>query len=500
MSENNLKDIWDSVISQIEQEYKDSGKETEFRLWFNMKYVEDNNFTVKVSVPSIFMWKSMVSKGYVDIVKKYFKEITAQDIEIESIVSENEPKKENVPLFQNNSINSNNSDNSDISNNSENVLNSNSSNQKTNFDSFNSNISNISNQNVLNSVGSKTNSAEEKYTFENFIAGDGSSSKFAYNVALSVSQNPGTKRNPVLFYGGVGLGKTHLMKAIGNKIKELYPQKKICYIQSESFLNEFTKSIFNKTQDSFKSKYRKLDVLLLDDIHFLQNKPGIQEELFYTFEALKDKKSQMVFTCDRPLKEIEHMTERLVSRLGSGICLNLDFPSYETRKAIIYKNLQNEEKTLPEDIIDYIAKIIETNIRDLESALTKIIGYAEFFDSPITLDIAKEQLQDFYSAPKVGNVSVQNIMKIVASNFQITLEDMKSSKRQQKFVNPRHIALYICHELTEYTYTELGNEFGGRDHSSIMHAVEKVEEKIKTDSNTKQMINLLIKEIKENKN
>lgn len=466
MSENNLKEFWDLAISQIENNYKKEKKENEFNLWFNMDYVEDNNLTIKVSVPSTFMWQSMISKGYVDTLKEYLKKITAQDIEIESVVIEKE---------------------SDKTNNENPVKNE----QKSSTQEKNTS---------QNSSKSKNYVFDEKFTFENFIVGDGSASKFAYNVALSVSQNPGLKKNPVLLYGGVGLGKTHLMKAIGNKVHNLFPEKKICCIQSESFLNEFTQSIFSKTQDSFKSKYRKLDVLLLDDIHFLQNKPGIQDELFYTFEALKEKNSQMVFTCDRPLKEIEHMAERLVSRLGSGICLNLDFPSYETRKAIIYKKLESEEKTLPEEIIDYIAKIIETNIRDLESALTKITGYTEFFDSQITLEIAQEQLKDFYSNPRTGNISVQNIMKTVALNFNITVEEMKSSKRQQKFVNPRHIALYICHELTEYTYTDLGNEFGGRDHSSIMHAVEKVEEKIKTDSNYKQMIDFIIKRIKENKN
>lgn len=466
MSENNLKEFWDLAISQIENNYKKEKKENEFNLWFNMDYVEDNNLTIKVSVPSTFMWQSMISKGYVDTLKKYLKKITAQDIEIESVVIEKE---------------------SDKTNNENPVKNE----QKSSAQEKNTNQTSSKSKNYV---------FDEKFTFENFIVGDGSASKFAYNVALSVSQNPGLKKNPVLLYGGVGLGKTHLMKAIGNKVHSLFPEKKICCIQSESFLNEFTQSIFSKTQDSFKSKYRKLDVLLLDDIHFLQNKPGIQDELFYTFEALKEKNSQMVFTCDRPLKEIEHMAERLVSRLGSGICLNLDFPSYETRKAIIYKKLESEEKSLPEEIIDYIAKIIETNIRDLESALTKITGYTEFFDSQITLEIAQEQLKDFYSNPRTGNISVQNIMKIVALNFNITVEEMKSSKRQQKFVNPRHIALYICHELTEYTYTDLGNEFGGRDHSSIMHAVEKVEEKIKTDSNYKQMIDFIIKRIKENKN
>lgn len=486
MSENNLKEIWDLALSELEQEYKNEGKETEFKLWFNMKYIEDSNLKIKVSVPSAFMWQSMLSKGNVAKVKEKIRKISGQDCEIESVIidepiyNEKEQKSEDEQQV---------------------VIN-----VKKETKPAEPVKENFPKQELFKTTyRPKNSSLDEKMTFENFIPEEGSSSKFAYNVAIDVANNPGVKRNPILLYGGCGLGKTHLMQAIGNRIYEQFGEKKkICYIQSESFLNEFTMSMFTKKPDSFKSKYRKLDVLLLDDIHFLQGKPGIQDELFYTFEELKKNKAQMVFTCDRPLKEIDNMAERLVSRLGSGMCLNMDFPAYETRKAIIYKKLKdvppyNSGAKIPEDVIDYIAKIIETNVRDLEAALLKIVGYAEFFDGEITLDIAKQQLQDFYSGPRVGNISIGNIMKTVAENYGINVDEMKGKKRNKNIVNARHIAIYIAHEITDYTFIELGNEFGGKDHSSIMHAYNKIKEMVKTDPNLKQIVDLLIKEIKENK-
>ena len=207
----------------------------------------------------------------------------------------------------------------------------------------------------------------------------------------------------------------------------------------------------------------------------------------------------MVFTCDRPLREIENLTDRLQSRLGSGMCLDLQPPTFETRKAIILKKLEIEGKKLSEPVIDLIANTVQTNIRDLEGALKKILGYSEFIDTEITPEIAINQLSDYVGNEIKGNISIENIMKVVANNYNISVSDMKSSKRQQKLVIPRHIALYIAYNLTEYTFSDLGYEFGGRDHSSIMHACEKIEKTIKTDPSLKQKIEYLIKEIKEYK-
>lgn len=476
MSDNNLKEVWLFAMDQLKNEYKLQGeeKEKEFTLWFNMNYIEDNIDTIKVSVPNQFMWNSMKSKGNVDKVIEKIKEISGL------------PHIEIIPEIKNEMIFSEKSEEKETENLSEKIK---KEEKKQKYD-----------YEQLDSKEIKNNTLNENFTFDNFITGEGSSSNFAYKVALAVAENPGTKTNPILLYGGVGLGKTHLMQAIGNRIYEKYgTSKKICYIQAESFLNEFTNSLLTKTADKFKNKYRKLDVLLIDDIQFLQGKEGIQQELFYVFEALHKNKAQMVFTCDRPLKEIEKMEERLVSRLGSGMSLDLQPPNFETRKAIIYKKLENEGKTLSDDVVDVISKSVETNIRDLEAALNKIINYSDIFETEITAEIAQQQLQDLYSSPAVGNISIKNIMEVVAKNYQISIADLKSKKRDKKFVHPRHIALYIAKELTEYTFSDLGNEFGGRDHSSIMHACDKVKEQIKTDPIFNQKINILIREIKEYK-
>lgn len=474
MSENNLKEVWNLALNQIEEEYRKTGKELDFKLWFKMTYLEDNIQTIKVSVPSTFMWQQMITKDIVNVVKDKIKNLMGlSDLEIEPIINdsqissseEDEEKIEITPV------------------------------QKEEIPS----VIEKKDSPAPKTKKTKPNNStlDENFTFETFIPGEGSSSKFAYNVSLSVADNPGIKANPVLLYGGVGLGKTHLMQAIGNRILENSDGNlKICYIQAESFLNEFTSSLLNRNSDKFKNKYRNLDVLLLDDIHFLQNKTGIQDELFYTFEALHKKKAQMIFTCDRPLKEIQNMADRLVSRLGSGMCLDLQPPNYETRKAILQKKLEIKKKDLPEEFIDYIARTVETNIRDLESALTKVLGYVEFIDTNITIENVQQLLSNLYSSPAVGNISIENILKVVADNYNITVSDLKGKKRDQKVSTARFIAIYIAREMTEYSFTELGNEFGGRDHSSIMHAYNKINERIQTDSSYMARIKSLMDDVK----
>ena len=339
---------------------------------------------------------------------------------------------------------------------------------------------------------------QEQFTFETFIPGD--NSKFAYNAALTVAKNPGKQYNPILLYGGSGLGKTHLMQAIGNYIYQNTDEKfKICYISAESFTNEFLDSLKTKKTNEFKNKYRNLDILLLDDIHFLQNKEQTQEELFYTFNALNDKKAQMVFTCDRPIREIKNMAARLVSRLANGLCIDLQPPNYETRVAILQKKVELMGKTLDPEIIDYIAKNVETNVRELETALKKVFGYEELCGDKTNLETTKMLLKDILDSNSTENISLDIIQKVIADNYQISISDLKSKKRDKKYVIPRQIAIYISRELTEISYTELGNEFGGKDHSTIMTAYRKVADQIKTDPTMETKIELFIREIKQYK-
>ena len=459
--------------------YKSQNNEDMFKLWFNMNYVEDTIDTITVSVASNFLKQSMQKRGNFDIVLKKLKEITGQDdIKLNIIVKEDVAEKTEK---------------------SEPAVSKNEAFEKTNSDEKASKKSSSA-----ESVEAKKNNfkkhplLQEEYTFDTFIPGD--NSNFAYNASVAVAKKPGKQYNPILLYGGSGLGKTHLMQAIGNYIYNNGGEKlKICYVSAESFTNEFTISIKEGKTNSFKNKYRNLDVLLLDDIHFLQGKESTQEELFYTFNALHEKKAQMVFTCDRPIKEIKNMATRLVSRLSNGLCIDLQPPSYETRVAILQKKIDLMEKNLSQDIIEYIAKNIETNVRDLEAALNKVFGYADLVGKSPDLEITKHLLKDVMDSGSLESVSIDVIQKVIADNYQISVADLKSKKRDKKYVVPRQIAIYIAREITEMAYTDIGNEFGGKDHSTIMSAYNKIAEQIKIDSTLESKIQLYIREIKEYK-
>lgn len=455
--------------------YKSQNKEDEFKLWFNMNYVEDTIDTITVSVASSFLQQTMQKKGNFDIVLKKLKEITGQeDIRLNCIVVKEELSESKKSESLNDEKPSKKSVEPETSSSNSNAA----ENKKANF--------------------KKHQLLQEEYTFDTFIPGD--NSNFAYNASIAVAKNPGKQYNPILLYGGSGLGKTHLMQAIGNYIYNSGGEKlKICYVSAETFTNEFTVSIKEGKTNAFKNKYRNLDVLLLDDIHFLQNKEQTQEELFYTFNALHEKKAQMVFTCDRPIKEIKNMAARLVSRLANGLCIDLQPPSYETRVAILQKKIDLMDKTLSQDIVEYIAKNIETNVRDLEAALNKVFGYADLVEKKPDLEITKHLLKDVMDSGSTESISIDVIQKVIADNYQISVADLKGKKRDKKFVIPRQIAIYVARELTEMAYTDIGNEFGGKDHSTIMSAYNKIAEQIKIDSSLESKIQLYIREIKEYK-
>lgn len=460
------KEAFRYSLEELRKDYIAKNNEDEFKMWFNMDYVEDNIDTLTVSVASPFMQQMMNSKGYFEIVQSKIREITGQsDLKLNCII-----KAKKL------------SDDSNESKNDEKIIE-----KKKNE---------VAEEPVAKSK-KKHPELQEELNFDSFIPGD--NSDYAYKASLAVAKQPGKKYNPILLYGGSGLGKTHLMQAIGNYIYSNGSEKlKICYISAENFANEFTTSLANKNPNSFKNKYRNLDVLLLDDIHFLQNKPGMQDELFYSFEALSQKNAQMVFTCDRPIKEIKNMADRLVSRLSNGLCIDLQPPNYETRYAILQSKLQLKNKSLDPEIIDYIAKNVETNVRDLEAALNKITGYAELIGKNPSLEVAKNQLKDLLSTNSLENISIDIIQKVIADNYQISVSELKGKKKDKKYAFPRQIAIYIARKITEISYTELGNEFG-KDHSTIMHNYEKIENQIKVDPNLESKIQILIREIKEYK-
>ena len=487
MSKQIYRAFWDEALKLIHEEYKNNNKEDEFNLWFKMNYIEDNDTEIKVEVPSEFMWKAMVDRGYVNDIQEKMYELCGQSISLNhttksKIVSSSktvtpEPKKEEEKPQK--------------------------SQKKTKEVFQNSLLSSSDDNEILKSAEQpalqrKHPQLRDDYVFSTFVPGENST--FAYSAALAVARNPGCSYNPILIYGGVGLGKTHLMQSIGNYI---YAEKgdsvKICYVSAENFTNEFTSSIRDGTTEKFKSKYRKLDVLLLDDIHFLQEKEATQEELFHTFEALYNNKAQMVFTCDRPITELKGIEDRLKTRFSRGMSIDLQPPNYETRRAILQKKLALSSKTIPEEIVDYIAKNVLTNVRDLESCLNKLLAYSELINKTLTLQIAQELLRDTFSQPTNGSISIETIQKVVAEHYNISLSDIKSKKKSNKFVIPRQIAIYIARQITEYSFPELGNEFGGRDHTTAMHSYKKIEDAVKTDSSLDTTIQMLIREIKDYK-
>ena len=467
------QEAFEYAMNELHKEYIAKNDEDTFLLWFNLDYVEDTIDTITASVKTEFLSFNMKKNGYITIIQNKIREITGQEnIVLNVIVVKNEinnsPESdddEDIKIFKSQTIET--------------------QNEKTE-------------ENDTNQKKKKHPLLNEDFNFDSFIPGE--NSDYAYKAALAVAQKPGKKYNPILFYGGSGLGKTHLMEAIGNYIYQNNPENlKICYISAENFTNEFTSSITSKKTNDFKNKYRNLDVLLLDDIHFLSGKEATQEELFYTFNALSDKNAQMVFTCDRPIREIQKMANRLVSRLSNGLSIDLQPPNYETRIAILQKKLQLKDKELNPEIIEFIAKNVETNVRELEAALNKVLGYIELFGGSPDLDTVKNQLKDLITANSIENISIDIIQKVIADNYQVSVSDLKSKKRDKKFVIPRQIAIYIAREITEISFMELGNEFGGKDHTTMMHAYEKVKDLIKIDPSLNNKIQLYIREIKEHK-
>jgi len=476
MSEQNYKEIFEEAMNQLHQEYTSCGQESEFILWFNFEYVEDTISEITVSVPSSFMGKQMENKGNFKKVQNKISEISGMEISIKYIVKPKTINNESKPVqFSAVPAESNSS-----TNNSSSVETPKPAVQKTEESSF-----------------KKHSQLRQDYRFETFVPGD--NSMYAYNASLAASKNPGKAYNPILIYGGVGLGKTHLMQAIGNYIYNENEKMKIGYISAENFTNEFTSSIFDKKTEQFKKKYRNLDVLLLDDIHFLQGKEATQEELFHTFESIYNKQGQIVFTCDRPVTELKGITDRLRSRFSRGLNVDLQPPSYENRLAIINKKLEIQGKEIPSDVKEYLAKNCQTNVRDLEASITKLIGYRELVGKELTIPITQDLLRDTFSSPLSGTITVETVQKVVADHFNISISDIKGKKHEKKIAIPRHIAVYISRNLTEYSFPELGNEFGGRDHTTIMHSYEKVEEQIKTDTSLNSTIQQLIREIKDYK-
>ncbi|WP_407398816.1 chromosomal replication initiator protein DnaA [Treponema sp.] len=490
MSSQNFKIFWDEVLNMIQQEYIANKNSIEFEIWYRgIKYIEDSNSELTVSFPSKFMFNTLTDMGHIQNIKNKIKVLCGNDITIKPIY-EDENSKKSALLTANSdtpsSVPINKTDTDDEI-------------KSTGTDENKSVPINL-NYSPVKEV-KKHPQLREDYTFDRFVVGE--NNEFAYSASLAAAKDPGKKFNPLLIYGGTGLGKTHLMQSVGNYIYNNPPEGKeninICYITAENFTNEFTKSLREKTTEAFKSKYRKIDVLLLDDIHFFEKKDSTQDELFYTFEALFQRKSQMIFTCDSHPSKLNDIDERLKSRFNLGTPIDLQPPSYEMRIAILQKKLELKGKTAPAEVIEYVARNIQSNVRELEGNLNKLIGYAELMEKELTIELTKKLLSDSITGNTDESVTIDTILKVVCNYYNITIADIKGTARNPKFAMPRHIAVYLSRKLTDRTFTEIAGELGGRDHTTIMNSNKKIESLLKTDESMIDTLEILTRKIREYK-
>jgi len=451
--------IWKETLIQLQNDLR----EEEFSGWFSdIKYLRADGNNIVVGLPSAFH-RDKVKNHYQNLIDSKIKVISGDDVLIKYEITGKTTEKETVQVK---------------------------SPEKNEGSAANTPV--------------KTTKTKEKreqhpqmrddYTFERFVKGE--NNNFAANAAFAISKNPGKAYNPFLIYGGVGLGKTHLMQAIGNHIHENSDLRVIC-ITSENFLNEYLDGLGQNKMSIFKNKYRHTDVLLIDDIQFFTDKPGVQEELFHTFNALLDAKKQLVFTCDRPISELKKFSDRLISRFELGVKADLQPPRYEERCAILISVANVRGVSISDEVIDLMSKNISSNVRDLIAALNNIIAYTELMGKPITVEIAQRHLKNIFSASRQANLSMDSIIRVVAENFGLTPNDLKGKKKSQNIVSARQLAMYIGREMTEYSTTEIGQDFGGKDHTTVMHSINKIKGKLLTDPALDTTIDNLKRSIKE---
>ncbi len=532
MAEQFYKEFFEEALNQIREEL---GNEKEFRLWYNLNYVGETDDSITVTVQSDVMWKLMNKNGIVEKIQQKINEFTGTEIKLtpapRSAKKEKSREKKSTPVdtsimgvpetefFNGNppppppEVEKKRTRNKGDENRFSRAMSGLQSmiDERSKIEGGNPQ-SNANQEDVDKEYAEFLRQAQkgvyseeeppsqhpqlrEDYTFENFIPDN--NLMLAYNTAKRAAEDPGSNEyNPILFYGGVGLGKTHLMQAIGNEIYARNPKAKICYISAESFTNEFTSSLSNKTTEKFKKKYRNLDVLLLDDIQFLEKKEATQEELFHTFNAIYDRKGQLVFTSDRSLKEIQGFTDRLRTRFGRGLDYDLQLPDFETRCAILMRKINGHGKEIPKDVIEYIAQSIQSNIRDLESCALKVMAYCDLSGQPLSLDVVRDMLKDrIDDKESAGAVTVDAIQQAVSKYFGIKIQDITGKTKTKQFVFPRHIAIYLSRKLLrEYSLKDIGREFGGKDHTTIMNSINKIDAQIKTNPAVAAVVRQLEKE------
>ena len=338
-----------------------------------------------------------------------------------------------------------------------------------------------------------TETSTRRYSFDTFVIGP--SNRFAHAAALSVAETPARSYNPLFVYGGAGLGKTHLLQAIAHYVRENYPTYQVRYISTETLLNEFVDAIRKNTQPEFKRRFREIDVLLVDDIQFMEGKEQLQEEFFYTFNSLHEAQRQIVLSSDRPPDAIATLEDRLRSRFKMGLITDIQPPDFETRLAILRKKGENANTQVPPDVLEFIAANITYNIRELEGALIRVSAYAALNDAKLTVDLAGELLADSIKSTKPRQITAGFIIERTAEMFSLEEEQLKSKSRTRDLVHARQVGMYVCRELTDLSYPQIGKEFGGRDHTTVIHAYDKIASLMQERRKTYEDVTSLIQQI-----
>ncbi|QAA30403.1 chromosomal replication initiator protein DnaA [Clostridium manihotivorum] len=446
-----LNQIWDKTLNIMKGEMS----EVSFNTWIkSCEPIYIDSDTIKFSVPNDFTK---------DIIEKRYKTLFVQAIKLVS------SKKYNIEFLIQSEL------------------------QQENEISTKPNKEESSNISVVSVNDEMSATLNPKYTFDSFVIGN--SNRFAHAASLAVAEAPAKAYNPLFIYGGVGLGKTHLMHAIGHYILKNNPKAKVVYVSSEKFTNELINAIKDDTNEEFRNKYRNVDVLLIDDIQFIAGKERTQEEFFHTFNTLHEANKQIILSSDRPPKEIPTLEDRLRSRFEWGLIADTQAPDFETRMAILKKKADVEKLNVANEVMVYIATKIKSNIRELEGALIRIVAYSSLTNREITVDLASEALKDIISNKQGNHVTIELIQETVANYFNLRVEDLKSQRRTRNVAYPRQIAMYLSRKLTDMSLPKIGEEFGGRDHTTVIHAYEKISDGLNSDEVLQNTVNDITKKV-----
>lgn len=445
-----FQDLWSQALVQIQKKLSKPSYET----WLTAtEAVDFRNQTLIVSTPNEF-FRDWLASRYADLIREALQEITGESIGIQFVSRELLNEGEN---------------NHDI--------------VDENKQQMDTSLHEDSSKAMLN----------DRYTFDTFVIGSGN--RFAHAASLAVAEAPAKAYNPLFIYGGVGLGKTHLMHAIGHYVREHTPHSTVVYLSSEKFTNEFINAIRDNKADDFRNKYRNVDILLIDDIQFLAGKEQTQEEFFHTFNTLHEDSKQIVISSDRPPKEIPTLEDRLRSRFEWGLITDIQPPDLETRIAILRKKAFADKLNVPGDVLAFIADRIDTNIRELEGALIRVVAYAALMKQPVDRELAAEALKEILGNSRPRSIGISDIQRTVGSYYRVSIAELISKRRTRNIAFPRQVAMYLCREMTDASLPKIGEEFGGRDHTTVIHAHEKIGKMLNQDPDLKQAIDDLKKRL-----